>query len=401
MTNTETQKIYLDCAAAVPLHDEVFLAMEPYLRENFANPSALYRSGVVTRTAIDTSRKTLSEFLHASQSEIIFARGGTESLNMAILGVAGAYERSENKKGHIVTTAIEHASVLESIRHLEKLGWEVTYVEPDESGTVHAEQVMQSITERTILISVMTINNEIGSILPIQTIGRGVLKMKKKNNSQYPLLHTDACQAPQWVDLDVRKSHVDLLSFNGSKIYGPKGIAVLYKRKAVKLAPQFFGGGQEQGLRPGTEPVASIVGLAKAVELIDHAKNDATRVLRDSLYKMLSESVDGVVLNGPPLEKDLRSPNNLNISISGIDAESLVLYLDAVGIEIGTGAACSTEKNSISHVLKSCGYSDERCEQSVRFTLGNQTTEVELKRAVDEVKRVVTLIRKTGSNVKI
>ena len=251
------KQIYLDHAAATPVDADVLAAMKPYLTEVYANPSALHRSAVQARKAIDKARGAIADLIHAQPDTIFFAGSTTEANNIALLGVA----RKHSSLGrHIVTSAIEHSSVLEPMKQLEKEGVSVTYVKPNRQGVISADDVREAIREDTILVSIMYANNEVGSIMPIAEIGRMILKWRKERKTQYPLLHTDAAQATNYLSLDVEKLHVDLMAISAAKMYGPKGCGILYKRRDVVIDPIIYGGGQESGLRAGTENVAYIVG---------------------------------------------------------------------------------------------------------------------------------------------
>jgi cysteine desulfurase len=376
--------IYLDHASATPLDPAVFQAMKPFLQKSYANPSALYKLGTEAKQAIEGARKTVASFLSTTDDTIIFTRGGTHSINIALLG---AVRRHAHVGKHIITSTIEHHAVLNVMRQLESEGFDITYLPVDEYGFVTAQQVKNAIRPDTILISIMCANNEIGTIEPIADIGKVLLQYRKKNKTQYPYFHTDACQGAGSLDMSVEKLHVDLLSFNGSKIYGPKGVGVLYKRRGVELEPIQFGGGQEFGLSPGTEDVAGIVGLGKAVAICTEQFSKNNRQISDLrvyLWKATQESIEHVVLNGPPLHES-RLPNNLNISFLGAESESVILYLDAKGICVSSGSACTTDSDELSHVLEACGYDKKRMISSIRFSLGRSTT----KKDIDYVLKVL------------
>lgn len=419
----KSKTIYLDHAAGTSIDPAVFAAMKPYLTESYANPSALYSSAVEAKKAIEGARKTVASFLQATEDSIVFTRGGTHSINIALVGAALKHKTIGK---HIITTAIEHSAVLNTLQQLEKEGFDVTYLPVDEFGFVTVQQVNDAIREDTILVSVMYANNEIGTIEPIADIGRMLLQHRKKQNTVYPLFHTDACQAAGSLDMSVERLHVDLLSFNGSKIYGPKGVGILYKRRGVGLEPVWFGGGQEFGLSPGTEDVAGIVGIATAVvQIIDHKTWNNVVDMRNYLWRNIQTTIEDVLLNGPELDRkfpllskegskgryrrredggspstppDLplsgggtllhRLPNNLNVSFLGADSEALILYLDAKKIQVSSGSACTADSNEVSHVLKACGYDEERMKSSIRFSLGKDTA----KRDVDYVLKVLPTV---------
>ncbi|MFH1286856.1 MAG: cysteine desulfurase family protein [Candidatus Magasanikbacteria bacterium] len=389
------KEVYLDYAATSPVADEVLGAMEPYFSVHFGNPSSIYSRGLEARTAVGESRKTIASFLGTTADTIFFMSGGTESINTAIFGAARKHKEYGN---HIITTAIEHKAVLNSLKALEKEGFEVTYLPVDKHGLVTAQQIMGAITNKTLLISIMYANNEIGSIEPIADIGKEILKFKKHNESIYPLFHTDACQATNYLDMHVEKLHADLLSFNGSKMNGPKGCGVLYMRRGVKIEQMIYGGSQEFGFRAGTEDVPSIVGMAKAVELImQNGEKNANKVrkLRDYFWEETQRAVPKIMLNGPALEDtDKRLPNNLHISILDIEGEALLLYLDEKGIMCSTGSACNSSSLEPSHVLTECGLPYEYAHGTLRFTLGASTTKEEIDYVIDHLPGVVEKLRK-------
>ena len=389
---SKKSSIYLDHAAATPMAPAVFDAMKPWLTEEFGNPSALYASGVRAADAIETARKQVAEGLFAQPDTIIFTGSGTESANMAIFGVA-----TGSQPGHIITTQIEHKAVLEPIKQLEKQGWDVTYLEPDVVGMITAKQVAAAIKENTRLVSIMYANNEIGTVLPIAEIGREVLKWRKANNTTFPYFHTDACQAGPYLDLHAERLHVDLLSLNGSKLYGPKGVGVLYRRRDLKLSPMMLGGGQEFGLRPGTENVAGVVGFAKAFSLVRddwEKKSEEIAKLRDWFWKKLSKAVPGVQLNGPEISKESvnRLPNNLHVTFPGADAEACILYLDAQGLQCSSGSACTSDSDDVSHVMKAIRKADQAT-SSIRFSIGKETSKKQLRQAVKLIADVVDRLR--------
>ncbi len=283
----DKRSVYMDHAATTYMDPMVKAAMDPFFEEQFANSSGLYAIGRHSREAIDDARRTVAQVLGTQIDTIIFTSGGTESDNMAVFGVA-LHKSIENlraipdgKRGHIITTKIEHHAVLHPCEELEKLGFDVTYLEPNEVGFISAKQVKEALREDTILVSIMYANNEVGTVMPIADIGREILKWRKTHATKYPLFHTDACQASGALPLDVEKLHVDPMTINGSKMYGPKGVGMLYKRRGVKLKPLMYGGGQEMKLRAGTENVPSIVGFAKALALArrrEQATNGTARI---------------------------------------------------------------------------------------------------------------------------
>jgi cysteine desulfurase len=390
--SSKKRLVYLDHAATTLLDPEVFLAMKPYFAQNFGNPSSLYKLGVEAYKAIENSRKTIAHILHALPDTIIFTSGGTESANMAILGIARAHKKQGK---HIITTAIEHHAVLNPIRELEKEGFKITYLPVDKNGLVKTADVVKAVTPDTILISIMYANNEIGTIEPIAEIGREILKYRKKNNTLFPYLHTDACQAAGYLDLDVEKLHVDLMTLNASKIYGPKGTGLLYVRRGVQIEPLLFGGSQEQYRRAGTENVPGIIGFARALELIiKNREKESKRIqkLTEYFWKSLRKILPLTKLNGSEIGEH-RLSNNLNIYFPDFDGETLVLYLDAEGIACSTGSACTTTSTDSSHVLKAIGLSDKDAKSSLRFTLGKDTVKSDITNTIHALQKITDRLK--------
>lgn len=396
-----TQKtIYLDHAATTPMDERVLEAMRPYFLDVYGNPSSFHSVGMRAKDAVGEARATIAQLLGAHEDEIIFTSGGTESDNLAVIGVPrywsvkwNAERGKEDMLPHVITSAIEHHAVLEPLIAMErKKEIELTIVAVNREGQVSVEEIASAIKPNTVLVSIMTANNEIGTIQPIADIGREILKWRKAQNTAFPYLHTDACQATGYLDLNVEKSHVDLLTLNGSKMYGPKGIGALYVRRGVKLQPFFIGGGQERNIRSGTENVPGIVGLAKAFELAQaERESESTRLtaLRDRLSKGLL-AIPKTILNGHPTE---RLPNSVNISFLDIEGEAAVLYLDAEGIMASTGSACASTSLDPSHVILATGLSYEAAHGSIRFTLGHSTTESDIDHVVHVMPEIVERLR--------
>ncbi|MBT3538632.1 cysteine desulfurase [Candidatus Parcubacteria bacterium] len=388
----EKKLVYLDHAATTYTDERVVKAMQPYFTEKFANPSGLYTIGREVNGALNDARRTIAEILHTLPDTIIFTGGGTESDNMAVFGVARKYA---DKGKHIITTKLEHHAVLHSCEQLEKEGFEVTYLEPDSQGFISPKKVSAALREDTILVSIMYGNNEVGTVEPIADIGREILKWRKTHATKFPFFHTDACQAPGALELDVEKLHVDLMTLNGSKIYGPKGVGILYKRRNVQLQPLIFGGGQEMRLRSGTENVPGIVGLAKALELVQERREDEYMRLidlRNYFWDRLQKDIPKIKLNGADLGLT-RLPNNLNISILDIEGEALLLYLDEYGIVCSTGSACTSESLDPSHVLLAMGLPYEYAHGSLRFTLGQKTTKEDIDYVMKYLPEIVEKLR--------
>lgn len=386
--------IYLDHAAATPMSKKVFAAMKPFAVDYFANPSALYRDAQFIRTALAQARKDIATVLKTNPDTIILTRGGTESINMAILGAARKHA-SHGK--HIVTTKTEHAAVGEAVKQLEREGFFVTYVPVDEVGRISLSELKTALRKDTVLVTIMYANNEIGTIAPIADIGRLLLKWRKEHKTSYPLFHTDACQAANYLPLQADQLHVDLLSLNGAKVYGPKGAGILYKRRGVEIAPLVFGGGHEQGLRPGTEDVSSVVGLAAALQESEALRGKEVKrlqALRNYFYKQLQKNIPDVFLNGPDVNREDRLANNLNVSFSGAESESIILYLDAKGVACASGSACSTDSDEPSHVLTACGLSKDRIASSIRFTLGRSTKKSDIDTVMEVLPGIIEKVRK-------
>jgi cysteine desulfurase len=367
--------IYLDYAAATPVDPMVFDAMKPFFTEQFANPSSLYSSARVTREALVAARASVANTLGAKPTEIIFTAGATESINLAIQGVMQNFP-----DGHMVTTAIEHEAVLETAQLFD---CSVAPVNP--LGVVDHNDIIKIISEKTVLVSVMMANNEVGTIQPIKEIAAEIAKIRAQrqaSDNQLPLyLHTDAAQAGTTLDLHVSRLGIDLLTLNGGKMYGPKQSGILYVRTGVQLKPLIYGGGQERGMRSGTENVAFAVGFAKALELAQTTrKAEAHRLtgLRDQLQKTVTGAIPQIIVNG---DQKRRLPHNLNITLLGLDGEAAVLYLDNAGVQASTGSACSIGSDQPSHVLLAMGRTPAEANASLRFTLGKDTTEGSVQQA--------------------
>jgi cysteine desulfurase len=384
------KRIYLDYAATTPTHPEVVQAMLPYFTENFGNPSSIYSYGQESREAMESARAKVAKLIHAQDDEIVFTGGGTEADNYALEGTVFANEKKGN---HIITTAIEHHAVLETCKFLEKRGFTVTRLPVDKYGLVNPDDVKKAITPKTILISVMHANNEIGAIQPLAEIG----KITKEKSIVF---HTDAVQTAGHIPIDVNKLGVDLVSMSAHKLYGPKGVGALYIRKGVKLIPFINGGGQEKGRRSGTENVPGIVGFGKAAELaLGEMDAEAGRltILRDKLIQGILSRITDTHLNGHPVK---RLPNNANISIDFIEGESMCLNLDFQGICASTGSACSSSSLEPSHVLLALGLRHEQAHGSLRFTLGKWTTEEDIERVLAVLPGIVGNLRAMSPLVK-
>lgn len=374
------KKVYMDYSATTYTKPEVLEEMLPYFTEHFGNPSSLYSMSDVPRKAVNTAREKVAKAINAEKDEIFFTAGGSESDNWILKGIALAHK---NKGNHIITTKIEHHAILHACKFLEKNGFEVTYLPVDEYGIISLEDLKNAITDKTILVSIMFANNEIGSIQPIAEIGK-ICKEKKV------FFHTDAVQAVGHVVIDVKEMNIDALSMAGHKFYGPKGIGAMYLRKGIKIENLIHGGGQEKGKRATTENVPGIVGLGKSVELaVEELETESNRLraLRDRLLNGLVERVPHVKINGPIGEN--RMPGNVNLSFIGIEGETLLLDLNDEGIFASTGSACASGSLDPSHVLLSIGLSHGVAHGSLRLSLGAGTTEEEVDYALEVIPRIV------------
>jgi cysteine desulfurase len=376
--------IYMDHSATSPVDPEVFEAMKPYFTDSFGNASTLYSLGREGRKAMESAREEVASIIGAETKEIIFTSGGTESDNIAILGAAYKLKKKGN---HIITSDIEHPAVDETCRYLEKNGFTVTYLPVYEDGIVKVKDLEDAITDKTILITIMHANNEIGTIQPITEIGR----IAHENNIYF---HTDAVQTVGKIPVNVKELNVDMLSLSAHKLYGPKGIGALYLRQGVRIEPIMHGGGHEKGIRPGTENVPGIVGLGKACSIAkENLQMDAQKLtsLREMLIdNVLAENEDSY-LNG---HRTKRLPNNANFRFTGIEGESLILHLDAKGIATSTGSACSSIKLEPSHVLMAIGLKEVEAHGSLRISLGHENTEEDIKYTITAIKEVVEKLRK-------
>ncbi len=394
--------IYLDYAATTPVDARVVKAMQPYWSKEYANPSALYKSGRKAAAAVNEARDTIAEILNCKAREIIFTAGGTESNNLALLGAAQAYQKANGKPGHIITTTIEHHSVLHVVEALKQWGWKISYAAVDKDGLVDLDDLKKMVEKETALVSIMYANNEIGTIQPIAEVGKwvsGLNKARAQKKLGRILLHTDACQAGGALPLNVQDLKVDLLTLNGSKIYGPKQIGFLYIRSGVQIEPLIHGGGQERDLRSGTENVPAIVGIATALKLIrKDLSKESKRLLQLQKYftDRLSKKVKGFTLNGPSIGP-YRLPNNINISFDNIEGESLMLYLDSYNVAVATGSACATASLDPSHVLVAIGKSQKDAYSAIRFTMGHNTTKADLDYVAGALTELIPILRKVSS----
>lgn len=398
----KNKNIYLDHAGATQIDKKVLKKMSKYEKDFFANPSAIYSGGVKAREVIEESRSKIAKLINAHSDEIIFTGSGTESVALALLGLINNYrllitnENTEYKIPHIITSKIEHPAVLENCKMMEERKMaEVTYISVDKNGIINLEELRDSLKENTILVSIMYANNEIGTIEPIEEVAKIIRHFKKgksapqglasgslearpfpafKNEFVFPIFHTDACQAMNYLFTEnIEKLGVDMLTFNSSKIYGPKGIGILYKKRSVELSPLYAGGGQEFGLRPGTENISQIVGLAEAFEITNKIKyKESKRLIKirnygiEKLLLLSENSGYKIILNA---DKEARLPNNINISISDISSELLVIELSAKGIFVSEKSACKSEDENESYVIKAIRETDSSGENNINGSL--------------------------------
>lgn len=377
------RQVYLDYSATTPVKDEVVKEMIPYFSSMFGNPSSLYGPGLEAKKGLDTARERVAALINAEPREVFFTSCGTEADNWVIEGVS---DNLRNRGKHIITSRIEHHAVLHTCEYLEKHGFEVTYLDVDREGFVDPEDLKKAIRDDTVLVSIMMVNNEIGTVEPIKELAaiakeRGVL------------FHTDAVQALGNVPIDVRELGVDFMSMSAHKIYGPKGVGALYVRKGTRLSNFMHGGAQESKKRAGTENTAGIVGFGKAAEIA--MKNldshiEHSRSLRDDFWQQIKSRIPDVQLNGPA---GSRHPGNLNVSFDYIEGEAILLMLDRNGISVSTGSACSSKSLSPSHVLEAIGVSVTRMNGTVRFTVGDFTTKEDIDYAVEVLVKTVERLR--------
>ena len=378
-------KIYLDYAATTPVDPRVLKAMMPYFSDKFANTMSLHEMGQIVSEAVENSRKTIASFINAKPEEIYFTSSATESNNLALKGVA--FANREKEKDHIIISSIEHDCVLESSRWLKRQGFKVDELNVDEFGFIDVDQLKKLITKSTILVSIIHGNNEVGTVQDIEAIG----KICREKGVYF---HTDASQSLGKVDIDVEKMNIDLLTASSHKIYGPKGVAILYVKKGVIIEPIIHGGGHENGLRSSTSNVPAIVGMGKAVEILQkEGKSENKRIikLRNMLVKGILDNIKGTHLNGDPIK---RLSNNANISFPSIEGESLLMELDFEGVEVSTGSACSSRTLMPSHVLMAMGAKPQIAHGSIRLSIGRFTTEEEIKKAVKIFIKVVNKLKK-------
>ncbi len=384
------RRVYLDHNATTPVAPEVLAAMLPYFSEEYGNASSIHTFGQHARGAVEEARESVAELLGGRPAEIVFSSGGTESNNHAIFGAVGA---AHGGPKHVITSAIEHSAVLDPCSALEKRGVVVTVLPVDREGVVNPEDVRRAIRPETVLITIMLANNELGTIEPMEEIGKIAAQTGVT-------LHTDAVQAAGKIPIDVKKLGVHLLSISAHKLYGPKGVGALYVRKGTRLEPLLYGGHSERDRRPGTEDVSSIAGLGKAAELaLTHMKEEGRRIaaLRDRLENGLLERIPHARVNG---YRARRTPNTTNLTLPFIEGESMVIALDLKGLACSTGAACSSGSVEPSHVLTAIGLAPEDARATLRLSLGHQTTDEEIDFALDTIPPVIDRLRQMSPTYK-
>lgn len=376
-------RVYLDYAATTPVCPEVIEQMLPYFDKIYGNPSSIYRAGQRARKAVEDAREKVASFLNSQPEEIVFTSGGTEANNFALKGVALANAKRGN---HIIASQIEHHAVLNTCRWLEKQGFKVSYLSVDKYGVINLDELRENITDKTILVTVMHANNEVGTIEPISEIS----KILRKRGIYF---HTDAVQTVGKIPVDVEKLGVDLLSFSAHKLYGPKGVGVLYIRKGTKIQPLIHGGHQERNRRAGTENVPGIVGLGKACEIAAKKRDDESKrikMLENRLYNGLKNNIEEIILNGHPVNK---VPGILNVCIKYVEGESILINLDLEGICVSSGSACTSGSLEPSHVLSAMGVPQEIAQSSIRFSLGRYTTKEQIDCVIAVLPSIIERLR--------
>lgn len=387
------KRIYLDHAAGTPLDAEVFSSMKKVFSAVHGNPSSIHADGVHARTLIEEARKKIAETIQAQPDEVIFTSGGTEANNLAILGVAHA-ARAARTGNHLIISSFEHHSIIGPARALESEGFEVTHINPNRHGIVDPREIIDAIRPETILVSIMYANNEIGTIQPIREIAKALRRVRAQRTDASPLMHTDACQATGNLPLSVITLGIDLMTINAHKAYGPRGVGVLYAKRTVKLAPIVFGGGQERSFRSGTENSAAIIGFAAALAKAERMRVEETQrltSLREYLWECIAKEIPHVDLNGDPV---LRLPGNLNVSFLGIDSEQLVIELDAKGVSVSSGSACTSSDLESSYVILSLGKSADYANSAVRFSLGRSTTKADIDALMRFLPKITHKLRR-------
>ena len=395
MSSEASKLVYMDHAATTPMREEVLQRMIPFMKENYGNPSSIYTLAQQARNAVDESRRTIAKLIGCRSSEITFTSGGTESDNAAIKGAALAMRHLGN---HIITTSIEHHAVLHTCMQMEQFGFEVTYLPVDREGKVNISDVENAITDKTILVSIMAANNEIGTVQPITEI-TNMVKDSASSMGTSILVHTDAVQAMGQIPVNVKDWPVDMLSMSAHKFYGPRGVGALYIKRGTPFEPLLMGGGQERQRRSGTENVPAIVGMELALSLAIMEQEEQGKKLsrfRDEIIEGLSKNIEGILINGH--RKD-RLPNNVSVSFLGVEGEPILLGLDFSGICASSGSACSSASIEPSHVLLAIGRTAEQAQGTLRITLGRDNTQENVDYLLEVLPKLVERLRSMPSIV--
>jgi cysteine desulfurase len=397
-------RIYLDHSATTPIDERVLRAMMPYFSHKFGNPSSIHQFGQEARHAVDKARADIARLINSSPEEIIFTSGGSEADNLAIKGIVDKAAELNGQKflPHIIISAIEHKAVIETVKKLGKEGkMSVTYIKPDENGRISEKKVRKAIKPKTILVSIMYINNETGVIQPIREIGKIIEKINeektKKGKSEKIYFHSDAVQAAPSMNLDVKYLHLDMMTLSAHKIYGPKGIGLLFMKKGTPISAQITGGEQENGRRAGTENVASIVGFAQALRNIRRnnlSEGQRLKKLRDYFEAKICKEISGIIINGGKVE---RAPHISNLSFKGAEGESILLSLDLENIAASSGSACTSGSLEPSHVLLAMRLPAILAQSSVRFSLGKENTKQQLDLVITKLKEIIKRLRKMSA----
>lgn len=412
MAMNKQKMVYFDHAAACPLDPEVFEVMKPFFTDFFGNPSSIYQFAQKVHRALQSAREQIASIIECQPREVIFTSGGTESNNLFIRGVAETAFDSKLPGRHIITTKIEHESVLKPLQYLESHGFEITYLPVGQSGVIDPRDVEKTLRDDTLFVTIMYANNEIGTVQPIAEIAKVISKFRTVRtahtdikisslhvpHSTYgiPFFHTDACQAAPYLDISAKFLGVDAMTLNGSKIYGPKGAGALFLREGIHLNPQMLGGGQEYRKRSGTENIPAIIGFAKALELVTSKREKETKrllPLRKKLIDGILQTIPNTRLNG---DRKKRLPNNINISFKGLEGEAILLRLDMLGIAASAGSACTSGTLEPSHVIQALGLSDEFTHSATRFTLGHENGQQDVDFLLEKLPKIIKELRETS-----
>lgn len=394
------KRIYFDNSASTAVDVRVVETMNPYWSEIFGNVGSLHQEGRQAKKAVETARKSIAQSIHALPENIIFTSGGTESNNLAVLGAVNKKQDFESGKKNlsVITSKIEHKSILDACNKLEREKISVSYIPTDEFGTVNLQMLQKALHRNTVIVSLVYVNNEIGTIQDVKSVMRVIRKFRKEHDTgEYPLVHLDASQAPVWLAIDVQKLGVDLLTLDSQKVYGPKGIGCLYVRDTALLKPILFGGGQETGLRPGTPPVPLIVGFARAIEIVEEERDiyvNKVRELRDWCIQCVQEAIPNTSVNGPLGGN--RIAGNINFSFPDIDGEQLVIEMDIRGVAVSTGSACLAEERGGSHVVRALCKDGTNVHGTVRISFGRHTTKEEVEEGTKILIETVQWLQNRG-----